>query len=476
MDVTEQRLRVFGRIALMAILGGVLGLCAGIPFSLRRAPTVRKTLPLPHHFLHYPNGVSLRFAMAHDVIHERFPWHGPAYYEERNRRAREALKDEKTKDDGKPSARYWDLLDDLAVGLDRLGKHEEAIAVIADKLEEQHKLGMTGRDLYGGYANLGTFLILWQLDEGFADKLKAKQRIAESIKLIHQAVNVKPDAHFGREMWQSVLEEFLLASLDHPDLILEFDMIGNRLEQAVDPSKRRAFKHEAGEWTSTAYEANRNLADLTPEVSQRYRPLITLVGAEKGWPGPVVTDYKAPVPFDEPTLGIIGMWRYGGGANPHFALALGEIMLRVGQRYIAWTAYERAALLATQIGLPGKYVEHCRNRQAVIESQLPAEEVARLRPSFEQELAFGRAYQKDYQDYEARRIRDGASIDDPHFYDDFHKEHGSIASPIGEEDQFVVDRPVYITADVFLPSALLGAGVLAFLVTCVSVVRHRRRS
>ena len=50
------------------------------------------------------------------------------------------------------------------------------------------------------------------------------------------------------------------------------------------------------------------------------------------------SSHRKPVPFDEPALGIIGMWRQGGGANPHFALALGETMLRVGQRYIAWCA------------------------------------------------------------------------------------------------------------------------------------------
>ena len=29
------------------------------------------------------------------------------------------------------------------------------------------------------------------------------------------------------------------------------------------------------------------------------------------------------MPFDEPVLGVIGMWTLGGGPNPHSALALG---------------------------------------------------------------------------------------------------------------------------------------------------------
>ena len=42
----------------------------------------------------------------------------------------------------------------------------------------------------------------------------------------------------------------------------------------------------------------------------------------------VASSHFVPVAFDEPTLGIIGMWRLCGGAHPYFALALGETMLR----------------------------------------------------------------------------------------------------------------------------------------------------
>src|SRR5689334_4400072 len=126
------------------------------------------------------------------------------------------------------------------------------------------------------------------------------------------------------------------------------------------------------------------------------------------------------------------MWRQGGGANPHFALCLGETMLRVGQRYLAWSAYERAARMGEGFwpdpGLQGFLRDHCRQRQVMIESQLPAAEVAELRPRFEAELAYGQGYQKEYQQYEAEQIAAGRSIDDEHFYDDFHAGRPPIAS------------------------------------------------
>ena len=209
------------------------------------------------------------------------------------------MKAEQAKE-GKPTPRYWDLLDDLAVGLDRLGKHESR-RDDGDKLKQQQDLGMTGRDLYASYANLGTFLILWQIDEGFADTAKAKARVGESIQLIHKAVEVKPDAHFGREMWQAVLEEFLVASLDNPDVILTFDMIGDRLDETVNLGKPRVFKppnFETGEWRNEMGRNPRwNDGNVTPEQVDQFRNYITLVGAEDGWADWVPTDFQTPVPL-----------------------------------------------------------------------------------------------------------------------------------------------------------------------------------
>ena len=57
-------------------------------------------------------------------------------------------------------------------------------------------------------------------------------------------------------------------------------------------------------------------------------------------------------PFDEPTLGLVGMWTLGGGANPHFAMALGHLMESVQQRRIAWDAVSvRPSSSADQPGL-----------------------------------------------------------------------------------------------------------------------------
>jgi hypothetical protein len=282
-------------------------------------------------------------------------------------------------------------------------------------------------------------------------------------------------------VWQAIVVEFLLAVSDQPKLLLQYDLVGNRLTEDVDLHRAdcipdRVMYGQVG--------ANRSAEEILKGESSGWSPervrelYITHVGAEAGWKEAVPAAHPKPVPFDEPTLGILGMWRLGGGANPHFALALGEIMLRVGQRYIAWCAYERAAGMADRVwpnaDIQRQFAEHCRRRQKTIEQQLPAEEVEQLRPRFEAELAYGQHYQKDYQDYEAARIREGASLDDDHFYDDFHATHPPIASPVGEEEKFVAELG---TPQLYLnwPVAVLAAGVsaclAAWLVRCVGFSR-----
>ncbi len=466
----------FAGLLVAALIGAFFGAYVAWPYHTYTR--IEGSFPLPHHIPKYPGGVSLRFAMVHDVLHERYPRHGRAYYAERNRTARESLKNAAAK----PSPDDFALMDDLGVGLEMLGRHDEAVNVMRDKLRQQENAGLSGRELYTTYADLGTFLVHRQLAEGFADPPKAKERLREGLDFIRKSIEAKPDAHFGREVWQAVLVEFLLAALDRPGLSLQFDMIGDRLDKNVDPSQEdrinkdnphlwggAGFDRRAAQYLLYVREAPEKVKAGDTLVAD-FRRAITTVGAEQGWTDAVPSSIKQPVPFDEPTLGIIGMWRLGGGANPHFALALGEIMMRVGQRYIAWCAYERAADLAPTISkdaeIVRKFVAHCRKRQAVIEGQMLPEEAASLRPRYTSELAFGRGYQNEYQTYEARRIAEGASLDDPHFYDAFDAEHGSIASPVGPEDRYVVEQD-YFPNPLFFSTVMLFAGLFAFTAACL---------
>jgi hypothetical protein len=171
------------------------------------------------------------------------------------------------------------------------------------------------------------------------------------------------------------------------------------------------------------------------------------------------------------------MWRQGGGANPHFALCLGEIMLRVGQRHLAWAAYERTASLASPFWpdpvRQQRLIDHCRSRQKLIEATLPPQEVEKLRPRYETELAYGLRYQKEYQADEAARLAAGRPVTDPELNADFVSSHPPIASPVGPEDQLAVNPEQWFLMRRWLYGfafAALGAGLGAF----AAAVLYRR--
>jgi hypothetical protein len=469
--VVALRFRV-ALVAAAALVGFAVGWVGGavghiMPQSANY-PFLVEYSPLPHHVPEHEGGLSFRFAMAHDAIHERFPKHGPAHYRERNRLTRTALAKLAPDDPA-----VFPLADDLGAGLDRLGQPDEAAVVLRDKLARQQTAGLMGRDLYTSYANLGTFLTHGSFPKAVAGDADAKARFREGLSLVRKSVEVNPEAHFGRERWQVVVGEFLLAAMDRPDLLKTFDCLGNRLDLGIEDILSHSRRRGYGRATRAAFHpllwgkimpAFFEPGDLDDPFRwtelEPIRQHITKVGSEDGWDAVAVPSHRTPVPFDEPALGIIGIWRQGSGANPHFALALGETMLRVGQRYIAWAAYERAARMADRIW-PDPAVrqflrDHCRKRQAEIEetlafqhlasSRLPAwqhispppgaETVADLRPLFEGELAYGEGYQRAYQEYEAEKIAAGVRIADGHFFDEFHAGREPIASPVGPEDSF----------------------------------------
>jgi hypothetical protein len=470
-----RRIRRLVLTTLAALAGWVVGWLAGAMGHLipdpGKYPFLAESRFLPHHVSRFAGGVSFRFAMANDVIHERFSRHGAAYYRERNRLTKKNLEALAAAD-----PRRFPLLDDLGAGLERLGRSDEAVTVMREKLARQQASGLRGRELYTSYANLGTFLIHGSFKGAMAGERAAKERFREGIALVRQSVVVNPEAHFGREAWQAAIAEFLLASMEKPSLLSTFDCLGNRLDLPIEEILNRETN-----WISTGYGRptdaafsqgkadnevpefflNQSLDDPARWVAvSPIRQHITKVGAERGWEDVAVPSHRTPVPFDEPVLGIIGMWRQGGGANPHFALALGETMLRVGQRYIAWSAFERASRMADRFSADPSVQDflrqHCRKRQQQIEETLvfadpgsphttpwqnvspplPKEAIPGLLPSFEKELALGQGFQKEYQNYEAERIKAGVSIEDEHFYDPFSKGRKPIASSSGLEELF----------------------------------------
>ena len=121
------------------------------------------------------------FPDVHEVLAGKFTRHSRAYYEwrieDRERRLKEKPDDP-------------NLTDDLAVAFDKTGRTDEAIALMRKSRERDPMR-------YETLANLGTFLI-------HAGKFE------EGLTFIRKAIEVNPDAHFGREIVQAQLVEYVL--------------------------------------------------------------------------------------------------------------------------------------------------------------------------------------------------------------------------------------------------------------------------
>src|SRR5262249_25642070 len=111
-----------------------------------------------------------------------------------------------------------------------LGRTDEAIRWMRLKLQAQEKLGLNGRELYTSYANLGTFLTYANAAQAMQGDPQAQESMREAITCLRKAIEVNPQAHFGREIWQANFAEFLLAASRDRKLLLEYDMIGNSLQ------------------------------------------------------------------------------------------------------------------------------------------------------------------------------------------------------------------------------------------------------
>jgi len=123
-----------------------------------------------------------RFPTSLEIITGQFPRHSKAYYQWRLKDSKKNFRNNKTPQ----------LYDDIAVAQEKLGDTKSALKTMEAKLK---KYGPS----YETFANLGTFLI-------------HSGKFEEGLKFIGKAVQLNPDAHFGREKYQRWLVQYLLAT------------------------------------------------------------------------------------------------------------------------------------------------------------------------------------------------------------------------------------------------------------------------
>lgn len=171
-----------------------------------------------------------------DVVHvitgrfERWP---DRYYEMRLERMEADLKK-----GGLPPVEELDRYDNAGVALDRLKRHDEAVAIIERKLERLKALDPDRKTLadhwYRYYANAGTFYAhRWFANGADREKMADLERGRE---LIAKAIELNPGAHFGREDVQLMIMDWVIEAA--PDAGLR-QSLGEHLEDKDDAERLR---------------------------------------------------------------------------------------------------------------------------------------------------------------------------------------------------------------------------------------------
>lgn len=130
------------------------------------------------------------FPGVHEMIVGHFARHSPAYYKWRIENRSAISVEQRTPAD----------YDDIAVAHEKIGDHDTAIDIMEEKIQR-----WPDADRYQSEANLATFLI-------------HAGRLQDGLEHIDLALEINPDAHFGRETYQRMLVQALLAKDDPKQL------------------------------------------------------------------------------------------------------------------------------------------------------------------------------------------------------------------------------------------------------------------
>lgn len=139
------------------------------------------------------------------------------------------------------------LYDDGGVAADRLGKSDLALQWMQRKKTRMAQLGdkVTKEDRYRYQANLGTFHAHKWLKQ--TAPFQDRAELQKAIEAVNAALQVNPDGHFSREIYQMVLLDWMNDQSDdrpnHP--IGRFFAMAESMEQALNRPKNLLARCEA---------------------------------------------------------------------------------------------------------------------------------------------------------------------------------------------------------------------------------------
>lgn len=291
-----------------------------------------------------------RFPTALELITGRFPRHSREFYEWRIEDREQSLKA------GVISAEY---LDDLAVAHSKLGEDARAIELMAQKERDYP-------DLYTTAANLGTFHIHAGNHE-------------EGLTHIQRAILINPDAHFGREIYQALLVEYVIAKKGDSE----------SLPMPLDPDVREGHWHDGvGFWKFL--KEKREISEQT-----------------------------LPAEVEKAMVGVLGMMRFGNHDSPVLLEALSDLLLANPDPKQDGKLLAARALLKASYEVEGETARAAYRKKAevALETQTPDSrssrniELAAVEASFKTELTEADFWWSKLRENELNWIATGDDVD-----------------------------------------------------------------
>ncbi len=289
-----------------------------------------------------------QYPEVQELIVGHFVRHSDAYYQWRIGDRTTKSVDQRTPDD----------YNDIAVAYDKLGEHDKAIETIREKMQR-----WPDENIYESQANLGTFLIhSGKFDEGLVH--------------IQKAIEINPEAHFGREIYQQLLVQYV---------------IERRADRATFPLSPDKEKLDWG--------------DHKPRVGG----FAAYVKEQRGDDAPdgVNAEYARAL------KGVLGMVRFGHHDSPILMEAVGDL-LSASQpaNLLAARAYLRASYEVEDAAAREDYRLKAVNAVASQKLGIRGEKIDAIEAALKDELAQAETFAKQIAADEANWIAHGDRVDD----------------------------------------------------------------
>jgi len=273
------------------------------------------------------------------------------------------------------------LYDDLAVAYDKTGQHEKAIETILKAQDIEP-------DRYETLANLGTFHI-------------HNGDLETGLGFIEKAIEINPDAHFGREVYQKRLVEYVLEKQgDGP------------LPQPMSNEEARFGRRGFARFVMFKQTGDGDGTDANGEI-------------------------------DKAVKGVSGMMHFGHHDSPVLLEALADLLMaRSGQeaRRLAARAWLKASYETKTEDASARYRKYA---DQVLSLQTPAQgthsriPLADFEQNFRRELETAEEFFADISGNEARWIEEDADVDRK-----FWQVYGTLSEEWAKGQDFLVDQPI----------------------------------